>query len=859
MHIPNSPLFAPSQLSNHHDHLPASNSSIDNQNNIIFTPNLPDKPTVSTTSLAVYIIPSEQNLFVQGFEPHEYMTRPPTLLRGSLVIKVLKPTKIKSISLTFKGVQRTDWPEGIPPKKNQYNEINEIVTHTWPFFQGNLHEKLNNNGADCFIEKDGTPHTNTTNADDELTPARSSTPPPPPAPSLTLSPTRTSHREESSNFFTRNLSPSFIRRSKSPSISSIAELGKNSSSVDLSSSNSTNTTNSHEAQAQFVPGDYVYNFEHPLPASIPESCNVTFGNTSYYLEVSITRPGTFKSNIAGRLPLNIIRTLSESSLEENESIVITRDWEDQLRYDIVIGAKSVVLDSYLPLAFRFVPLYGKVALHRIRIYLTENLEYYCSNKKVHRMEPPKKYLLLEHKAKKGRSLLSSKNPEDQSSEENLNDFDDDILPKELEFQLFVPRELNVRTNSRIHPDTSYDNIQAHHWIKICLRISRQDPNNPEKRKHYEISIDSPLHVLHHSCTHNNTLLPAYDDLMGGSTILSQQNRTDPTPLSPGVTAVEHSRSRNGSVTNNVDFHHVSAGVDACGAVEREADMHLEANLYQPKDEANISAINSPQAMPHPDTFNSPLASPVQRPIHLLRKPSVNPPPFDPDAPPPMSIVPPPAYEEEESEESRNARPNNFAGNERSLSLSPLRIDDPISTATSTSHQPTNSLSPGVGAGTFGHVNGVSDMLIQQFRNAVTTAPPNIDEITSEGDTTTNNGDTTIPQIQISQDGENNNANTNTNSNSAIIDDDEDEEEEDIADFPSSPILPPSANNQKTSRSSSIASDFRETVPLLRLESHGSVINGGRNESVSSLMYEIAKPTEFVDGLDLSGDYYTLSR
>ena len=103
-------------------------------------------------------------------------------------------------------------------------------------------------------------------------------------------------------------------------------------------------------------------------------------------------------------PINIIRTLAETSLEENESIVITRDWEDQLRYDIVIGAKSVVLDLYLPLAFRFVPLWGKVALHRIRVYLTENLEYYCSNKKVHRMEPAKKYLLLEHKAKKGRSF-----------------------------------------------------------------------------------------------------------------------------------------------------------------------------------------------------------------------------------------------------------------------------------------------------------------------------------------------------------------------------------------------------------------------------------------------------------------------
>ena len=83
----------------------------------MLTPTLPEKPTVSTSSLAVYIVPSEQNLFVQGFEEHVYLSRPPTILRGSLVVKVLKPTKIKSISLTFKGIQRTDWPEGIPPKR----------------------------------------------------------------------------------------------------------------------------------------------------------------------------------------------------------------------------------------------------------------------------------------------------------------------------------------------------------------------------------------------------------------------------------------------------------------------------------------------------------------------------------------------------------------------------------------------------------------------------------------------------------------------------------------------------------------------------------------------------------------------
>ncbi|ABN66047.2 predicted protein, partial [Scheffersomyces stipitis CBS 6054] len=502
-----SPIFPASSLSLY----PATSNPEDQ----VLIPQLPEKPSASTGSILVYIIPAEKNLYVQGFEAEEYSQRPPTLLRGCLLVRVLKSSKIKSITLRFSGEQRTDWPEGIPPKKQIYAETNYIVSHTWPFFQ----------------QGSGNPQTG-------------------------------------------------------------ADLYRDFG--DLTSILSSD--NDPSKPGTFAPGDYIYNFEHPLPPSTPESCSVTFGSVHYCLEANIVRPGTFKSNMTARLPIEIIRTPAEQNLEENESIVITRDWEDQLRYDIVIGAKSIVLDSYLPLAFRFVPLWGKVALHRIRVYLTENLEYYCSNKKVHRMEPARKYLLLEHKAEKGKSLLSK-----DSEEENHFE---DVLPKELEFQLFVPKSLNDRSNHEIHPDTSYDNIQSHHWIKICLRISKQDESKPDKRKHYEISIDSPLRVLSPLAAHGNTLLPAYDDFVPGTT-------NPPLPI------------------------------------ERDADMHLEANLYSPVANESSTKLSSPQAVPHPGTFNSPLNSPVQRPIHLLRRPSTNPPPFEADSPPPTFENLPPTYEESE--------------------------------------------------------------------------------------------------------------------------------------------------------------------------------------------------------------------
>ncbi|EGW30496.1 uncharacterized protein SPAPADRAFT_143507, partial [Spathaspora passalidarum NRRL Y-27907] len=604
---PNSPIFPPQQLS-----INSPMSQLDQDLDSpgarpaspALLPPLPDKPTCSTSSIQVYIIPTEQNLFVEGFDAQEYGSRPPTLLRGCLYVRVLKPTKIKSITLSFKGVQRTEWPEGIPPKKQLYAEINDVISHTWPFFTGT--NNTINNGADYFVELNNhrrylsasfndLKRLNTNSSDSSLSSA---------------SVADTTASSTVVNFLSRNLSPSFIRRGKSPSVSSM-------DMPDLSSVISPGSVNDANGPTTFAPGDYIYNFEHPLPPSIPETTNVTFGSTNYNMEVSIIRAGAFKSNLSGKLPINIVRTPAESNMEENESIVITRDWEDQLRYDIVIGSKSIVLDSYLPLAFRFVPLWGKVSLHRIRVYLSENLEYFCSNKRVHRMEPPKKFLLLEHKAKKGRSLLSSRpvNDDDDAEDEEEDNFDEDILPKELEFQLYVPHDLNNRYSAKIHPDTSYENIQAHHWIKICLRISKPDPNNPEKRKHYEISIDSPMHVLSPLAAHTNTLLPAYDDFIPQ---LSSE------PLSPGVIPVD------GTATPEIEFHHISTTTDLDG-VARDADMHLSANLYHPTpDEATIRAMNSPQAVPHPNIYSSPLV----RPIHILRKPSVNPPPFDADISPP---------------------------------------------------------------------------------------------------------------------------------------------------------------------------------------------------------------------------------
>jgi arrestin-related trafficking adapter 3/6 len=236
------------------------------------------------------------------------------------------------------------------------------------------------------------------------------------------------------------------------------------------------------------------------------------------------------------------------------------DREDQLRYEILISGKAFPVNGTIPIAFKFTPL-AKVRLHRIKVLLTENIEYHCRDKKVHRREPLRKILLFEKQAQKPREN-SSQGVVGQESDfmfQNLSGVTESgaralppasspLRPRELprvvlssvtrhaqtrnntsaysllgnleggdasgtstEFEVDVPLPgcQPVRTpldpgikNSphisfRCHHTTIWPNIVVHHWIKIILRVSKADetPGSKNKRRHFEISIDSPIHLL----------------------------------------------------------------------------------------------------------------------------------------------------------------------------------------------------------------------------------------------------------------------------------------------------------------------------------------------------------------------------
>jgi hypothetical protein len=71
-----------------------------------------EKPVASGGGVSVNIALTEPVLFLQGFEQTEHAERNTAMLRGTMILKVTKPSKLKAITLKFRGKAVTKWPEG---------------------------------------------------------------------------------------------------------------------------------------------------------------------------------------------------------------------------------------------------------------------------------------------------------------------------------------------------------------------------------------------------------------------------------------------------------------------------------------------------------------------------------------------------------------------------------------------------------------------------------------------------------------------------------------------------------------------------------------------------------------------------
>lgn len=261
----------------------------------------------------------------------------------------------------------------------------------------------------------------------------------------------------------------------------------------------------------FHAGVYEYNFEIPIDNNCPETTKLPLASVIWQLEALVERAGTFKPNLQGSKEIPVVRSPSEDSLELYEPISISRKWEDQLHYDIIISGKSFPLGSKIPIAFKLTPL-AKVTIHKVKVFVSESIEYYTNNKRVTRKDATRKLLLLEKTAGKplpkeyvgsdyrytsggesspedrarrredaqrrrdrefgSRGIVSEPLPE--NSDNLLGDIDlgmeDHWGATELEMNVQLPTcEMMERDRSkRLNHACTWKNVTVHHWIKVLF-------------------------------------------------------------------------------------------------------------------------------------------------------------------------------------------------------------------------------------------------------------------------------------------------------------------------------------------------------------------------------------------------------
>ncbi|KAI0541818.1 hypothetical protein GGR58DRAFT_528263 [Xylaria digitata] len=590
------------------------------------------KPVASGSGVQCSIILAEPNIFLTGFEhdgnPRHEVANSTALLRGKLQLNITKNVKLKSITLKLHGKARTDWPEGIPPMKIEQHEEVSLRTQVLTFFHATHETWETEFGNQCtYSLRRCTESTNR-------------------APSIPASSTLSPALNLGSSL---NLTSRDYKRLSLQSVQS-RSFGKGDlQSVEVAQP---------KAYKIFYPGKYEYSFELPIDHHQLETTKLQFGSVKWELEAIVERAGAFKPNLHGSKEVRIVRVPDQLSLEMTEPISISRQWEDQLHYDIMISGKSFPIGAQIPIAFKLTPL-AKVQVHKIKVFVTESVEYWTNDRRVTRKDPGRKILLFEKAAGKPldkqyasseiRTLSGGELSPDQrhdaradaqrrrgleafmnhTTPQLLPEASDNILgdldlglesfwgPTEMELNVQIPtcEQMAKDKNVRLHPDCSWKNVNVYHWIKIVMRISRLDPEDPagKKRRHFEISIDSPFTVLDCRATRANTALPEYS----GSEQPTYHQQTSCGCPDAEILATNPSPA---SSTGSIPL--------------------VEPNTYFTSEGSSITLPPAAHVQQHPAASSQP----VQRPIHLIRCPSHNPPAFDDDDPPPPLLTPPPQYD-----------------------------------------------------------------------------------------------------------------------------------------------------------------------------------------------------------------------
>lgn len=86
------------------------------------------------------------------------------------------------------------------------------------------------------------------------------------------------------------------------------------------------------------------------------------------------RPGTFTPRMTASRIVRLVACPGEEDLEDQDNIVVERQWDDQLQYLISVSGRTFYIGGTIPLHISLMPL-AKIKIHRISVFLDGEWAY----------------------------------------------------------------------------------------------------------------------------------------------------------------------------------------------------------------------------------------------------------------------------------------------------------------------------------------------------------------------------------------------------------------------------------------------------------------------------------------------------
>ncbi|EWZ28475.1 hypothetical protein FOZG_17787 [Fusarium oxysporum Fo47] len=360
------------------------------------------------------------------------------------------------------------------------------------------------------------------------------------------------------------------------------------------------------------------NKDHPIAtATEMKRCKVFYpGTYDYFFELPIDH-----RQLETTKEVSIVRVPDPLSLEMTESMLISRQWQDQLYYDIIISGKCFPVGSKIPITFQLTPL-AKVQVHGLKVFVIESIEYWSNDRTAARKASSRKILLLSNpeQRREAREMAARQRtaevsrqriavqPLPEPSTNLVGDLDLGLEsfwgPTEIEVDVQIPTcgMMARNENLKLYPECTWRSVNIRHWIQVILPTSRLDPVDPtgRKRRTFEISINLPFTLLHCRTTPMNIYLPTYSDKICQSTACQSICGCPDALKIPTESSTDYCTR-------------TQAGVNLISG-DRSSPRraaHLASGQQNPRSSAEIAVVHD-----------------SQRPIHVFIGPSLNLPIFD---------------------------------------------------------------------------------------------------------------------------------------------------------------------------------------------------------------------------------------